>query len=147
MLRDQLLTRRDPAPYLDGVTVEEWWELVNGRVYFFSQERPLKRLLASYAERGYGQEVIKFRTEALLAPVAASVEVTTVNAGVFPRQAGPCRGRMTFIPLSDFPASDWSDIKEVTVSCPVPVSEEAIHSVVDHGPDGSARRLWTRATP
>src|SRR5207248_682261 len=44
VLRDQVTTRRDPTPYLDGVTADDWWALVNTRVYLFCREAPLQKL-------------------------------------------------------------------------------------------------------
>lgn len=65
-LRDQLRTRVDPAPCLDGVPPAEWWRLVNGRVYFFVREADAGKLVESYLRRGHSQEVLKLRTTAPL---------------------------------------------------------------------------------
>lgn len=141
VLRDQLRTRSDPSASLDGVTAEEWWAILNGRVYLFCREAPLRDLVASYGARGFDQDVIKFHSGRLLRPVADLVEVTTVNAGVFPRTKGPSRGRGTFIALADFSRAGTA-VKEVTVRGVVPVDEGAVFSVVRHGADGVTRRLW-----
>lgn len=141
VLRNQVPKRRDLAPSLDGISVEDWWVLVNSRSYFFANERDVEKLLASYNHRGEVQEAIKFFSRPLLEPVAAHIEVSTVNAGVFPRQAGPSRGRSTFQPLVDFTA-DPRTIKEITVTCPVPIDEGAVMKVIRHAPDGAPVRLW-----
>ena len=49
------------------------------------------KLVEAYLRQQLAQEVIKFRTRPMLELVADQVEVTTVNAGVFPRIKGPSR--------------------------------------------------------
>lgn len=141
VLRDQKPNRINLADSLDGVTPEEWWDLLNRRVYLFPSEPPLMKLVRSYADRGFGQEVITFDTARLLGPVAERVEVAAVNAGVFPRASGRTRGITTFQRLGDaeYPVTK---IKEVTVVGHLPVPESAVLKVVSHGPDGITRRLF-----
>lgn len=140
-LRDQKRTRRDPTPCLEDLTPAEWWRLVNGRVYLFVREAGATDLVGSYLRRGHPQEVLKLRTTALLAPLADKVEVTTVNAGVFPRTKGPSRGRSTFVALGAHPNTAATKIREVTVTEPVPVPERAVVSVVRHHLDGHRSRV------
>jgi len=78
----------------------------------------------------------------LLELVARYVEVTTVNAGVFPRTKGPSRGRKTFLSLADYPVADVAEIREITVSARVPVPSSVITSVVRHDVDGRRSRLF-----
>jgi hypothetical protein len=141
VLRDQKPNRTNLADSLDGVTPEEWWQLLNQRVYLFPSETPLKGLLKSYSDRGFSQEVITFETAKLLGPVADRVEVASVNAGVFPRASGRTRGIGTFQTLAgaEFPVAK---VKEVTVVGHLPVPETAVVKVVSHAPDGVTRRLW-----
>lgn len=141
VLRDQLRTRSDPTASLDGVTADEWWAILNGRVYLFCREAPVRAFVASYLARGLDQDVIKVRSEELLRPVADLVEVTTVNAGVFPRTKGRSRGRGTFVALADFSMA-IKTVKEVTVRGVVPVDEGAVLSVLRHGADGMVQPLW-----
>ena len=115
-LRDQVCSRADPTSSLDGITPAEWWNLINSRVYFFQTEDGADKLRVAYLSQGHAQEVLKIRTQAALQPVADDVEVTTVNAGVFPRTKGPSRGPSTFMPLADFPVADVKKIREVTVA-------------------------------
>lgn len=140
-LRNQVLSRKDPEPYLDGVTVAEWWQLVNGRSYFFVNPDDLQKLLDTCLEQGIGQEVITFNTRRLLADVADQVEVALVSAGTFPRTSGPARGPATFPRIDDF-TGDPAKIKEVTVPVPLEITDTAIVSVVSRHPDAEPRRLW-----
>jgi len=141
MLRDQVPNRKDPEPYLDGVTVPEWWQLLNSRSYFFADEVGLERLVEHYAKQGITQEVISFQTRRLLATVADQVEVSTVNAGVFPRTTGPSRGRSTFQPMAEF-SGVITKIKEVTVTATVPIVDQAVVKVVRITPGQDSVRIW-----
>ncbi len=140
-LREQTCNRPDPAPYLDAMTVPEWWTLLNSRSYFFVDREAVDRLVDASIERGIAQEVITFETRRLLGPVADHVEITTVNAGVFPRAAGPARGRSTFQPLADY-AGLAAKIKEVTVTVPVEVADAAVVSVVSVAPSQDPVRIF-----
>lgn len=141
-VRNQVMSRKDPSTSLDGISVEEWWQLINARVYFFCREGDKDRFVEAYLGQGCPQEVIKVRTKSVLAPVAEAVELATVNAGVFPRAGGPTRGRDTFVSLNNFPASEVSRIREVTVADRVSIPESAVVSVVRCDPDGRRTRVF-----
>jgi hypothetical protein len=64
--------------HLKGISVAAWLALLNARVFLFTQQRYVQRLLKAYKTEG--QEVIKLKTAALLAAYADRVEVTTINA-------------------------------------------------------------------
>ncbi len=145
VLRNQTLSRKDPEPYLDGVTVAEWWQLVNGRSYLFVDQDDLQKMLDSYLAQGLAQEVIAFNTRRLLTDVADQVEVSLVSAGTFPRTAGPSRGPATF-PRIDAFTGDPAKIKEVTIPVPVAITDTAVISVVSRHPDEDPRRLWPPVT-
>jgi hypothetical protein len=141
-LRNQLRSRIDPTPSLDGVTPSEWWRLVNSRVYFFCRQSHADELVESCLRQNLVQEVIKLRTRSALEFVADNVEVTTVNVGVFPRTKGPSRGPNNFVPLGEYPVADAAKIREITVAARVPLPSSAITSVVRHDLDGSRSRLF-----
>lgn len=140
-LRAQKPNRKDPSPYLDALSVEEWWHLVNSRSYFFGNRDDLDKMVDGCLEQGVGQEVIGFETRRLLGPVADAVEVTTVNVGTFPRASGPVRGRSTFKPLADF-TSPSTKIKDITVTVPITVVDNAVVSVVRMEPNAGPTRIF-----
>jgi hypothetical protein len=140
-VRDQVRARRDVSGNLEGVDEEGWWRLINARVYFFAREEDAKVLRDKYVNRGEPQEVIKLRTRAL-EDQAAAIDVTTANAGVFPRKVGRNRGRDTFVILSDFAAGDASRIREITVVGQARVAEAGVISVVRHEAEEPARRVF-----
>lgn len=142
-LREQTCNRPDPSPYLDNMTVPEWWTLLNSRSYYFVDREAVDRLVEASLERGIAQEIITFETRRLLGPVADHIEVTTINASVFPRATGPARGRGTFQPLADY-AGLPTKIKEVTVTVPIEVSDAAVVSVVSQAPGLDPVRIFPR---
>jgi hypothetical protein len=138
-IRNQVRSRVDPSPCLDGISVEDWWTLVNSRVYFFCRKSDAKKLRDSYLSQSHPQELIKLRTRPLLQRVLQAVELTTVNVGVFPRATGPSRGPKNFIRLAEFPGAELAKVREVTVICPVPVDGSEVVSVVLHEVRGPTR--------
>jgi len=141
VLRDQKPNRNDPAPYLDGITVEEWWTLLNSRSYFFVDRDECDKFVANYLERDVAQEVITLRSRPVLAAAAGDVQVATVSASVFPRATGPVRGPATFQPLDKF-SGVVTKIKEVTVTTPVTIPDSSVVSVVRMEPASGPARIW-----
>jgi hypothetical protein len=126
--------------HLKGISVEAWLALLNARVFLFTRERHVQRLLEAY--RTEGQEVIKLKTAALLAACADRVEVTTINSGALPRTTSPSRGTDTFVPLAAFPADKVTTIQEVTVLGSIDNIQSLTTSVIRHAPNGAKRRIW-----
>lgn len=145
-LRNQVTNRKDPAPYLDGVSVEEWWELVNSRSFFFTTREDADKMVDNYLGQGHSQEIITFETRRLLAPVSDAVRVSTVSAGVFPRTAGPARGHGTFLPLAEYTGPSLK-IKEISVTETIPMLDAAVVSVVAVAPGETPVRVFPPRKP
>ena len=113
-VRDQqVMIRSHIADHLDGLTVDEWLELVNSRVFFFARQKDLTTLLGRYGSEG--QDVLTFDTAKLLAAAGRRAEVATVEtAAPVAWQKCPCRGIDTFEPLAEH-RGDVADIEELTV--------------------------------
>ena len=141
VLRDQgPLRSRNFERHLKSIGAKAWLALLNARVFLFTQERHVQRLLEVY--KSEGQEVIKLKTAALLAACADRVEVTTINSGALPRTTSPSRGTDTFAPLATFPADKVATIQEVTVVGGIENIQPLTTSVIRHRPDGTKRRIW-----
>jgi hypothetical protein len=143
VLRAQTPNRKDPAPYLDGITAEEWYRLLNGRSYFYVSRDDVDKMVAASLELGIAQDVATFQTRRLLTPVVDQVQVATVNATTFPRASGAVRGPGTFQALADF-AGVPTKIKEVTVTAPIKIEDSAVISVVRHAPDEANIRIFPK---
>ena len=126
--------------HLKDIGEAEWLALLNARVFLFTREPDVRRLLDAYKTEG--QDVIKLKTAALLAACQDRAEVTTSNSGALPRTTGPSRGHDTFTPLATFPANKVATIKEVTVLGGIDDVQPLTSSVIRHQPGGTKRRIW-----
>jgi hypothetical protein len=122
VVRTSSATIRDQKPivtktllgHLDGITLDEWLAILNGRIFLFPEEDRAGRLARTYADRSLPQAVLAFDTSQVLAAAGDRLEVADRNTGSVPRAKGcPCRGRSTFVALSGAP--NLRRIQEVTV--------------------------------
>jgi hypothetical protein len=107
MIRDQ---RPMPPEALrrcldDGLAPEDWYRLVNARVFFWLDVARLNRHLA--ACRARPQLVIAIDLRALVAGHGERACVTPFNVGNARRRAA-ARGRRTFVPLASWLAARWA---------------------------------------
>lgn len=108
---------------LSGMSVAEWYENLNRRVFFWVSRERLERLLGAKAYRERAHLVLEVGTTGLLSAHARSVALSPINSGAtFARGPAP-RGPETFQRLGDHPES--REIVELAVDYAVP-------DVVDH---------------
>ena len=122
VIRDQL-----PMPdfklsdCLVGMTTQEWYELINGKTFFWLDQTPLGWMLNAAPYRGREHAVIIVSTEALLSYHLKKVKLSSINSGsVNPAKATGApriRGRNTFLPVGDY-EERW--VSELTVEYSVP---------------------------
>lgn len=153
ILRDQkVLNPAELAPLLrGGLTVEDWYRLINGKVFFWAEWTRLKWLLGARAYRGQPHVVIKIETRALMDQCAARTTLTSINSGSALRSSSgalaPTRGTDTFVPLGSFARGravvevavegKVDDVASVALSAEVWITE----------PGGQAkmvRTVWTK---
>jgi hypothetical protein len=141
VLRDQHpLASRRLSRALRDMNQDQWLQLLNARVFLFTQEPHAQRLLKAYADQG--QDVLKLKTTSVLAAYAGQIEVSTRNSGALPRTSQPSRGRHTFVPLADFPPDQVAAIQEVTILGGIDQIEPFVTNVIRYRPDGSKLRVW-----
>lgn len=110
---------------LIGVTPQEWYEFLNNKVFFWSSQDRLQRLLKAVAYRQRSHTVITVDTRALVEKHADRITLSTMNSGVslFDRRK---RGLSTFQTLDEFPTDPAAsrhppqDVVEVAVEYSVP---------------------------
>jgi hypothetical protein len=103
----------------DGLTPEDWLIMLNGRSFFWPDERGLNRLLGARLNRKRQRLVLVLDTLSLTRRYQAQMEVSAINSGSTIRRAAR-RGLSTFVPLSRFgslqrPGDRRVPIREVTV--------------------------------
>jgi hypothetical protein len=91
-LRDQgpLFARKDLKSLLDsGLDVSDWIHLLNQRVYFFTDQTSMQKLLDKYVLTDGAQDVIWLSPLKLLETEGLQLELATHNAGAIARRSGP----------------------------------------------------------
>lgn len=110
VIRDQiplapgLLTRCLEA----GISVAEWYRLINAKVFFWPDRTRLEWFLSAVNYREAPHVVISLETRRLVALLRSRVTLSSINSGsAYPgRTSGvaPSRGRETFRPIEDYPS-------------------------------------------
>ena len=90
----------------DGLTPQDWYALLNGRVFFWVSEERLARLLGARAYRLRRQTVLTVDTAGLLKQHVGRVTLSPINSGCTKPYPQP-RGRDTFLPLPAYPFAAW----------------------------------------
>lgn len=124
---------RDHKPIHDGslvdalvdMTPEQWFEVLNERVFFFLQKRRLESLLGAYSKAP--QIVITVNTASLVATHEDRIELCRINSGFAQPHNKVARGRRSFLPIAEYPhlerkvaLKSATDIAELTVLGGVP---------------------------
>ena len=101
---------------LDHITPTEWYELINGKTFFWAERRRLQSLLNAFAYRNRAHCVITIDTHGLLSRHGSRTSLSAINSG-FVYYGGP-RGRHTFKSLAEFPSGHrvWKLAVEYSVS-------------------------------
>lgn len=127
-MRDHLLARC----LQDGLTPQEWYEILNSRSFFWLSSERIWRLLRARAYREQPQTVLTIDTAGLLAAHRESIWLTPINSGSTLFNPQP-RGNDTFRRIADFPFKERSKRRK---------EDNVVELVVDHSvPDVAAHVL------
>lgn len=114
----------------DGLQPEDWYRLLNGRVFFWLTRARLLRLLHARPYRGLPHEVIAFDTASLVAAHRDAITLSPINSGATRPFPAP-RGRATFLPIADYPYAAWRSRR--------PRGERVVELTVQHAVCDAAR--------
>jgi hypothetical protein len=107
VIRDNIPLREGPlAQALRGMTLTEWYETLNRRVFFWVRQERLVRLLRGMAYRNRAHDVLTVDTASLVAAHEQRVTLAPINTGSTIFNPQP-RGVGTFLPIADYPYEDW----------------------------------------
>lgn len=146
VVRDQLPMREDRLrDCLVDMTTRQWYELINGKTFFWPEETPLGWMLNAPPYRGREHAIIVVPTEELLAHHAGSVTLSPINSGsVNPTRATRLprpRGQDTFQPIRNY-TTRW--VSELAVEYSVPnIADLAIRVEAWQG-KRSLRVIWSK---
>jgi hypothetical protein len=108
ILNDNLpLSERALAACLDdGLTPQDWFRMLNERVFFWVDEGRVAGLLGAKMNRARSREVLVFDTLGLVSAHAERVEISPINSGSTLRKPAR-RGLATFTPLLAKSYREW----------------------------------------
>jgi hypothetical protein len=114
-----------------GVTPRQWFEILNGRAFFWLSRDRLHGLLGARAYRGRPQTVLTVDTASLLDAHRDRIELSPLNSGatIYNPQR---RGRDTFLPVSDFPFDERRKSRSVDKSVVELVVRDSVPDIADH---------------
>ena len=112
---------------LSGLTVRQWYETLNHRVFFWVELKRLRKLLGARAYRDRPHLVLEVDTAKLLERHAERVTLSPINSGAtFPMNPAP-RGLKTFKRIADHNSD--KPVVELAVDYAVPDIQELTLSV------------------
>lgn len=105
-VRDQLPLKFLPSCLLPGVSVQDFLDELNTRVFFHVSRDRLERLLSARAYRKLEHDVISVDTSTFLG-LHHAVDLAPYNTGSVHVPNMPARGPQTFVRIEDYPWEEW----------------------------------------
>ncbi|MFC1914913.1 DUF7002 family protein [Chloroflexota bacterium] len=141
VVRDQRPMPPDKiTPLLRGIGLQEWYELLNGKTFFWVSRHRLDTLLNAYAYRNKSHCILFVDTKKLLDAYADIITLTNINTG-FAHYGGP-RGRDTFKSIKDFTAN--RGVWELAVDYDVKHILDLVLRVEERKRDQRISTIWTK---
>lgn len=108
VIRDQkpMIESRLERCLTNGMTPREWYELLNGLVFFWLTEERLLRLLSARPYRALEHDVLTLDTSRLIDDYGDTILLAPYNTGSTAYEP-PARGAETFQSISDYPYDEW----------------------------------------
>lgn len=134
----------------DGLAPEQWYRILNQRVFFWLREERLLRLLNARAYSSRPHNVLIIDTAAVVRAHADNITLSPINSGATKPYPWP-RGRTTFKSISDYPflerraSRPLADaVVELAVSPSVPAIAEMVVRVTRMIQDRVLEVVWER---
>jgi hypothetical protein len=136
VIRDNIpLLEKVLARTLVGMTPREWYETLNGQVFFWVSKGRLEKLRKAAAYGSRQHDILTIDTAALLASHLEDVTLSPMNSGATHPGATYTRGVGTFQPLQTYPwetrvrANKKEPVVELAVRYSVPDIAELVTQV------------------
>lgn len=134
------LTIRDQAPlrlqFLEGcltdMSVAQWLDTLNDRVFFWLHPDKLDKLLGARLYRSSEQEVLVIDTKSLLDAHEARVRLSPINSGATLYPNATARGSDTFTTIEDYPYAERRRKKAVPEAVTELAIIDGVHDIRDH---------------
>lgn len=103
VVRDQIpLSEARLRACLTDMTLEQWLDVLNSRVFFWLNTKHLETLLGARAYKDSTHDVICIDTAALVGRHAGDITLSPINSGATMYKP-PERGSGTFLPIAEYP--------------------------------------------
>lgn len=144
VIRDQkpLIEKRLASCLRDGITVEQWLRLLNGRVFFWLEESRLGVLRGAQAYRAQRQLVPTADTRRLVEAHADQILLTPINTGAT-RSFAAERGQDTFSTIEIYPFETRRKVVELTIERGVENIAEYVLKAEELGGGQGAVTIWS----
>ena len=134
---------------LDGLSPEDWYQILNQRVFFWPNCERAATFLRTRGYRSMRHLLIVVRTDRLIAAYSDRIELSPINSGAT-RSVEHKRGRSTFAALSDYDFDRWrrerrsrkKAVAEVAVRGAVEKLTRIATSAIRLDPDGTREVIW-----
>lgn len=134
------VTVRDQAPlrlqFLEGclidMSVKQWLDTLNNRVFFWLHPDKLGKLLGARLYRSSEQDVLVIDTKSLLDAHEARVRLSPVNSGATLYPNATPRGSDTFTTIEDYPYAERRRRKTVREAVTELAVIDGVHDIRDH---------------
>jgi hypothetical protein len=131
-------------------TPKQWYQLLNGRVFFWLSRSRLDRLLNARAYRDKRQTILTVDTRALVEAHKDEILLCPINSGATKPNPHP-RTRRSFLPLAEYPFELWCSkrpkndtIVELTVARSVQRIKDFVLEVEEVGAGQPKTKLYSR---
>jgi hypothetical protein len=140
VIRDQRpMPESELRPLLTNIEPRGWYELINGKVFFWADLYGLKKLLGAVMYRSRSHDVLTVSTRALVDRHIQKMWLTDQNTGS--SISGRARGVDTFKRVTEF-GSRW--VTEVAIDYSVPDVADLTIRVEEWKGDSKVRDIWSR---
>src|SRR2546422_8127706 len=138
VIRDQgPMPENELQGLLIGMEPREWYELINGKTFFWADMYGLRKLLGAVRYRNRAHDVLTVDTRLLLERHMSRITLTDQNSGSTISKRP--RGRETFRSVGEF---DQRFVKEVAVEYSVPDAASLTRKVEEWKGAQVIRRIW-----
>ena len=128
---------------------KQWFEILNGRAFFWLSRDRLRGLLGARAYRGRAQTVLTVDTASLLQAHRERIELSPLNSGATIYTPQP-RGRDTFLAVERYPFDERRKTRSVEKSVVELVVREGVPDISNHLlaahriHNGEQQELWRK---
>ncbi len=96
----------------DGLTLEDWYLMLNSRVFLFANMREMNKLRTAASNRSKVKMVLEFDTLKLAKVYGERMELSPINSGTANPRSVPRRGLATFSPLQKYSKNEWQRLRK-----------------------------------